>query len=223
MILMDPDGWLCLECYDVSLCLIFETLCIRLLYVMSLIKILYVLWIGAQYGKQSFWLYAIPFQIVSSFYMTKWILGLRLLSKSSDGRCAITVNPVSVMFAHNKLDIMSSAVTQVHYTPLTNLCVCSTDNGDLLFLSPRELHYERPLGKQFGGLRRFLTTMDVKTLNGDPLVRIDKNSTSELPNDWNMYEKNYKYKYGLVFGSIFPVSENFVLYPPHILKKKRSM
>uniref|UniRef100_A0A1A9UG87 Uncharacterized protein n=1 Tax=Glossina austeni TaxID=7395 RepID=A0A1A9UG87_GLOAU len=122
----------------------------------------------------------------------------------NNGRCAITVNPVSVMFAHNKLDIMSSAVTQVHYTPLTNLCVCSTDNGDLLFLSPRELHYERPLGKQFGGLRRFLTTMDVKTLNGDPLVKIDKNSTSELPNDWNMYEKNYKYKYGLVFGSIFP-------------------
>ncbi|KAL9906111.1 uncharacterized protein LOC119631312 isoform X2 [Glossina fuscipes] len=126
-------------------------------------------------------------------------------SMPNNGRCALIVNPLSVMFAHNKLDIMSSAVTQVHYTPLTNLCVCSTDNGDLLFLNPRELHYEQPLGKQFGYPRRFLTTMDVKTLNGDPLVKIDKSSTSELPNDWNMYEKNYKYKYGVVFGSIFPL------------------
>uniref|UniRef100_A0A1A9WQ27 Uncharacterized protein n=1 Tax=Glossina brevipalpis TaxID=37001 RepID=A0A1A9WQ27_9MUSC len=126
-------------------------------------------------------------------------------SMPTNGRCATIVNPLSLMFAHNKLDIMSSAVTQVHYTPLTNLCVCSTDNGDLLFLSPRELHYEQPLGKQFGEPRRFLSTMDVKTLNDEPLFKIDKSSTSELPNDWNMYDKNYKYKYGLVFGSIFPL------------------
>lgn len=121
----------------------------------------------------------------------------------------MNVNPTHIMFPQNKLDYMVCGVTQVHYTPLTNICVASMENGDLLFMDTRELHYEYPLGKKFGE-RRLLYTLDIKQLNGEPIVKLpkgnQKNINEKVPNDWLMHDDKYKEKYGLVFQSLIRVS-----------------
>lgn len=120
------------------------------------------------------------------------------------------VNPTNIMFAQNKLDYMVCGVTQVHYTPLTNMCVAAMENGDLLFMDTRELHYEFPLGKKYGE-RRLLYGLDIKQLDGNPIVRLpkatqNKKITEKAPNDWVMHDDKYKEKYGLVFESLIRVS-----------------
>lgn len=117
------------------------------------------------------------------------------------------------MFPQNKLDIMVCGVTQVHYTPLSNMCVSALDNGDIIFFDTKELHYEYALSKKFGE-RRLLYTMDVKQLNGQPLVELEKgnqkNDTSKVVSDWQMHYDNYKQKYGLIFQPLIKVSgQNF--------------
>ncbi|XP_075159940.1 uncharacterized protein LOC142233045 isoform X2 [Haematobia irritans] len=129
----------------------------------------------------------------------------------NNGRCVLNVNPTNVMFQQQKLDNFVSAATCIHYTPLTNTCIASVDNGDIVFMDTREIHYEHVVGKKFGE-RRILSCMDVKQLDGKPIERFDnikkKNESKPLENEWCMYDYNYKEKYGLVFQSFIKLRES---------------
>ncbi|XP_046806964.1 uncharacterized protein LOC124419926 [Lucilia cuprina] len=122
----------------------------------------------------------------------------------------MAVNPTNLMFPQSKLDFMVCGVTQVHYTPVTNMCVSTLENGDIVFLDTRELHYECPVGKKFGE-RRMLCAMDVKKLDGKPLARLpkgnEKNLNVKVPTEWSMHDENYKEKYGLVFEPLLKLKE----------------
>ncbi|KAI8118447.1 Zinc finger protein 512 [Lucilia cuprina] len=128
----------------------------------------------------------------------------------NNGRCAMAVNPTNLIFPQSKLDFMVCGVTQVHYTPVTNMCVTTLENGDIVFLDTRELHYECPVGKKFGE-RRMLCAMDVKKLDGKPLARLpkgnEKNLNVKVPTEWSMHDENYKEKYGLVFEPLLKLKE----------------
>ncbi|KAM7355201.1 uncharacterized protein ACRADG_001358 isoform 1-T2 [Cochliomyia hominivorax] len=132
-------------------------------------------------------------------------------SMPNNGRCVMAVNPTNIMFPQNKIDFMVCGVTQVHYTPVLNMCVAAMENGDLLFLDTKELHYECPLTKKFGE-RRLLYSLDVKKLDGSPIERLpkgnQKNVTTKVPEDWVMHDDDYKNKYGLVFESPRKLKEN---------------
>lgn len=121
----------------------------------------------------------------------------------------MAVNPNNIMFPQNKLDFMVCGVTQVHYTPVANMCVSALDNGDVVFLDTKELHYECPLSKKFGE-RRMLYAMDVKQLNGKPLATLpkgnDKNANTNVPSEWSMQDEQYKEKYGLIFQPLLKVN-----------------
>lgn len=106
---------------------------------------------------------------------------------------------------------MAGGVTQIHYSPVTNVCAATVDNGDLLFLNPKELHYECPLGKSQFYERRILCAMDIKQLNGEPLPEPPKENTKNLDEKntykWKMFEE--KENYGLVFKPFLKVSYFF--------------
>lgn len=130
------------------------------------------------------------------------------LSLFTDGRCIQCINPTNVMYQQQKLDTVISAATGIHYNPYSNMCVASVDNGDIVFMDCRELHYEQVLGRKFGE-RRILSSMDVKQLDGKPIERLTSNEKKEddkLQTEWTMYDYDYKEKYGLVFRPLIKVN-----------------
>ncbi|XP_061394931.1 uncharacterized protein LOC133330511 [Musca vetustissima] len=126
----------------------------------------------------------------------------------NNGRAVLLINPTNIMAQQQKLDFVVSAVTAIHYNPWINLCIESVDNGDLVFMDCREIHYEHVLGRKFGE-RRILSSMDIRQLNGKPLQRltdIKENEKSEM--EWSMYDQDYKEKYGVVFQPMIKLKES---------------
>lgn len=123
------------------------------------------------------------------------------------------------MYLQQKLETFSSAVCSMHYTPRLNMCVSGIDNGEILFMDPKELHYEYVLERKFGE-RRLLLPMDIKKLDGKPITRLitsdvkSKNNIGTevssnkqiLEEEFLLYDPDYKEKYGLVFQPMMKVS-----------------
>lgn len=165
-----------------------------------------VVWNGVPYGNLSWWPIVMQYQIVSrainNTNETKNSMKLTI----SDGRSVLLINPTNIMSQQQKLDFVVSAVTGVHYNPWTNMCVESVDNGDIVFMDCREMHYELVLGRKFGE-RRILSSMDIKQLDGTPLKRLtDVKENEKLQMEWSMYDNDYKEKYGLVLQPLIKVS-----------------
>ncbi|XP_073843661.1 uncharacterized protein [Musca autumnalis] len=126
----------------------------------------------------------------------------------NNGRSVLLINPTNIMAQQQKLDYVISAATGVHFNPWTNMCVESVDNGDIVFMDCREMHYEQVLGRKFGE-RRILSSMDIMQLNGEPLKRLtDVKENEKFESEWSLYEHDYKDKYGLVFQPFIKLKES---------------
>uniref|UniRef100_T1PKB7 TAZ zinc finger n=1 Tax=Musca domestica TaxID=7370 RepID=T1PKB7_MUSDO len=138
----------------------------------------------------------------------------------NNGRSVLLINPTNIMSQQQKLDFVVSAVTGVHYNPWTNMCVESVDNGDIVFMDCREMHYELVLGRKFGE-RRILSSMDIKQLDGTPLKRLtDVKENEKLQMEWSMYDNDYKEKYGLVLQPLIKLKES--LKSTYLSEKRRA-
>ncbi|XP_037934164.1 uncharacterized protein LOC119668654 isoform X2 [Teleopsis dalmanni] len=110
------------------------------------------------------------------------------------GCTAVAVSPINICYSNCRIDSMLCGIGQIHYNPNINIQVCGSDNGDIVFLNVRELHLDDILLKTLQNSRA-VAAMDLKCLNNTIIPKC-------INTEWQLHEKDYKNRYGVVFGPI---------------------